>query len=793
MLKSYIKIALRNLIKNKAYSIINIVGLGVAIAVCITAYVNYEFSQSYDSYHENADKIYSVNSYRIVNNNRQNWSYTPLPMASIIKNDIPGIEKFSRISVGRTILRYGDKVFNEVYHLMDEDFFEMFTYPMIYGTEDALKDKSGMVITDEIAEKYFGDENPIGKQIIMSVGRERDVAFFIRGVIRKPPQNSSMPIRIIVSIEKIEELRGFDPMKWDAWARAVFIQIEDNTSLSTIEKQLQSYLQITNEVNPDFQMAGFYLDSLPQLAFHSRELNGSPFFPGMHPAALIAPSVIAILILLLACFNFVNTAIAFASKRLKEIGIRKVVGGMRNQLIKQYLGENLVLCAIALLFGILLAEVFVPAYDSLWPELSLTMNYAENLGLIGFLVGLLFFTAIAAGAYPAFYISAFNPVNIFRGKQKLGGTNPLIRVLLTFQFALSITAIIAGIILNQNAEFIENFDLGFNKEQIINIPVNGEDNYKLVKNAIEDHPNIVSIGGSRHLMGRSWTGIKAESGQTKTDINLFEIGEDYFETAGLELAEGRTFERELKTDIDQSIVVNETLIREFGWDSFTDKKIKFITTDSEKEYKVIGVVNDFHYNGVWNSIRPVALRLTAQENYRYAAIKFTGENIKAISTYLQDTWKQLFPHLPYDGFFQDEILAEASMINESIRLVFLYIALIAVLIAGMGLYALVSLNIAKRTKEIGIRKILGASIPNISRLISKEFVLLLLIGSVLASIMGYFLVDSLLGSIWAYYVDFGAMPFIFSAVAVFLLAMLTVSSQVFSVAKANPVNAIRDE
>jgi len=355
------------------------------------------------------------------------------------------------------------------------------------------------------------------------------------------------------------------------------------------------------------------------------------------------------------------------------------------------------------------------------------------------------------------------------------------------------TAIIAGIIFNQNAEFIRTFDMGFDREQIIVVPVNGEQSYTLLKNAIENNPEILSVAGSRHLIGSSWSSINVETERAKAGVQAFAIGEHYFETLGFKLLEGRTFNEDFKTDMDQAVLVNETWVKEFGWTSPLDKWIKVKTSDSETEYHVIGVVKDFNYNSVWAKIQPVMIRLTPIENYHYLSAKFRSKDLKSISEYLQSEWKQLFPNRPYGGFFQDEVQAEAAAVNESIRLIFLYIALIAVLIAGMGLFALVSLNIAKRTKEIGIRKVLGATMMNIGKLISKEFVILLIFASFIAAAMGYYLVKALLASIWAYYVDFGAMPFVMAALLVFVLSILTVSSQVFRVASSNPVDAIREE
>ena len=795
MFKSYIVVGLRNLVRNKLYAIINILGLGVAIALCVVGYVNYQFSQSFNTFHEHSDRIYMVNSYKMQDHRRLDYSYTAMPMGPAVKKNIPGIESIVRFSQSRGSLKHGEKVFNEMFMYVDPEFFNMFSFSLLKGEKNVLQDKSAIVITEEIAEKYFGRENPVGKQMTYSPDGEKVFDFFVRGVVENFPQNSSIQASILTHFDNVTPLRDFDVNSWKHWSRALMIQVADNENVADIERQLQEFIPQFNQANDDnWQFAGYYLEPLADIAYNTRDLRGDPFHNGMHPAAIMGPSVTALLILLLACFNFVNTAIAFSARRLKEIGIRKVIGGRRQQLMMQFIGENLILSCIALILGILLSFVFVPAYDSLWPELSLTLNLSENLGLLGFLAGLLMFTGLAAGAYPAIYISGFNPVSIFQGKQMLGGTNPLIRILLTFQFALSITAIISGILFQNNAEFLETFDRGYEREQIAVIPVKNGGEYELLKSAIEKNPDIISVAGTRHNVMQSWTSVDVEMAEKKTNMLMFQVGENYFDTQSLQLLEGRWLDHNLQSDVEGAVLVNETFIRTYGWKNPIEKSIKINPgEESEAILHVAGVVKDFHYNSVWRNIRPVMVSLAELENYRYTLVRFRSSDFAGMTAFLEGEWKSLFPNKPYDGYFFDELLAEEAKVNGGIRQVFFYIAIIAVLISVMGLFALVSLNIARRTKEIGIRKVLGASILNIGRLISTEFVVLLIIASILATIMGYFMVDSLMGSIWAYYVDFGVLPFIAAAGAVFVCAILTVSSQVYRVSTSSPIKAIREE
>ncbi len=793
MLSNYIKIALRNLYRTKLYSILNITGLGIAVALAIVGYVNYEFSYSFDAFHKDSDQIYSVNYSKMRNNKTVSWSYAPMPMAAEIKNNIPGVNNVTRMSIGSGTVKYGDNVFNEQFQFVDKEFFEIFNFPTSKGKSDALANKDGIVITEEIAEKYFGKENPIGKQLAVSPDGEKTFLFNVDGVIADPPKNSIFFLSVMISMERVFEIRDFDPYVWNHWARATFIKLDKNVLPKKIESQLQDFKQITNENNPDFQVDNFFMLPLKQIADKTRDLNGDPFNNGMHPAAIVAPSLMSLFVLLLACFNFVNTAIAFASKRLKEIGIRKVLGGVRPQLVWQFLTENIILCFLALVVGILLAEIFVPAYDSLWAYTDFSINYSENLGLVGFLVGLLLFTAIVAGGYPAFYISKFNPITIFSGNQKFGGTNPLIRVLLVFQFAISMTSLMGGIILYQNGEYISNMDLGFNREQILILPIRGENDFELIKSKMSNNPDILSIAGSRGLVGRNWDNLEIEADEMKMRMPFFEVGENYFETLDFTLIDGRTLDKDLKTDIGNKIIVNETFVNESGWDSPIGKFIRIKNSEETKELEIIGIAKDFHYNSVWRKIQPSAFILEKPENYRYASLKFDLNKIEEVSNYVQSEWKNLFPNIPYDGFYQNFIIEEAAQITNSIKLVFMYIAILVMITTGLGLFALVSLNIAKRSKEISIRKVLGASIANISSLISKEFVRLLLISSMLATVMAYYMVDSLLSSIWDYYVTIGAFPFIVATLLMIILALISISSQLFAVVKTNPIDKLRTE
>ena len=790
MFKNYFKIAYRNLLKNKLYSFINIFGLSVAVAFCIVAYLNHDYNVSFDMFHQNAQEIYRLKTVRMQNGRERVWGYAPRPLGPALTQDFPFIKKAVRLTVATVVFKSDDKIFNEGVLHVDPEFFEMFSFPLKYGEKNVLRDKNKIVLSEALALKYFGAENPIGKQVTMRYRDGQPREFFIGAVAQKVPDNSSIQADVLASLELLLDA-GIDKANdWTDWAHITFVQAADPTQMAGLAQKMDKYLAVHNaEIAPDMQIKRFAIEPLQGMAMSARDVRFDILKEAMHPAGIMAPSVIAVLLLLMACFNYINTAIAYSSQRLKEIGIRKVIGGFRRQLIWQFLGENLLLCAIALALGIALAEIFVPAYDALWTYFELTLDYAQNRGLLLFLAGLLLFLGLVAGTYPAFYVSAFHPVAILRGKQKFGGTSWLSRALLTFQFTISILTVIAGIVFVQNAGFLRDFDLGYGKDLVIVVPLREAKYYEPYKNAIAQNPELVSIGAAMNHVGYNWGGATVAQASQKIDASMLSVGYNYLETMQVRLAQGRMFDENLPTDLQEAVIVNQKLVAEFGWDNPIGQTVNLDTL----RYTVIGVVEDFYNDGVWRPITPCLFRMAPPANLRHIAVRVPVENLTATNEFLRATWTRVVPDLPYEGFYQNEVMAEAIEVSDNIKTMFIYISVLAMVIAAMGLFALVALNLARRTKEIGIRKVLGATMANIMNLVNKEFVRLLLAATILASGAGYFAMQALLQSIYAYHVGFSALPFLLGGAIVFALAALTVGSQVLKVATANPVEALRYE
>ncbi len=790
MLKNYFKIAYRNLLKNKLNSGINIFGLSVAIAFCIVAYLNHDYNVSFDMFHQNAEEIYRIKSVRVQNGRERMWGYTPRPLGPALAQDFPAIKNAVRMSPASVVLKFGDKIFNESALHVNPNFFAMFTFPLKYGEANALADKNKIILSEATAIKYFGATNPVGQQVTMRYRNGELRSFFVGAVTQKIPDNSSIQFDVLAAFELLVDAGIDQPDSWSTWAYVTFVQSAERAQMSTLAPQLERYLNAHNAaVGPEWQVARFQIEPLRGMAMKARETRADILKEAMHPAGMISPSIIAALLLLMACFNYINTAIASSSQRLKEIGIRKVVGGFRTQLVWQFLGENLLLCAIALGLGIALAEIFVPAYDKLWTYFELTLDYSQNRGLLLFLAGLLFFLGLVAGTYPAFYISAFHPVAIMRGKQKFGGASWLSRSLLTFQFTISILTVIASIVFLQNSGFLREMDWGYGKDTAIIVPLRDAKYFEPYKNAVAQNANVVSVAGSMSHVGFNWGNAVVTSAAQKIEASLLSVGYNYLETMQIRLSQGRTFDENQPSDLQNAVVVNQKFASELGW---TEPLGQIVSLDTLR-YTVIGVVEDFYNDGAWRPITPCFFRMAKPEHIRTIAVRTSAEQMKATNEFLRETWQRVVPDLPYEGYYQDRVMAEALEVSDSIKTMFIYIAVLAIAIAAMGLFALVALNLARRTKEIGIRKVLGATLAQIMNLVNKEFALLLLASTALASVAGYFAVRALIESIYAYHVGFSALPFLLSGAIVFVIAALTVSSQVLKVATANPVEALRYE
>ncbi len=714
-----------------------------------------------------------------------------MPLGANIRGGISQVGKVARVYPTGGNFKVGDELFRTNVTGVDPDFFDMFTFNFVSGSNSSISDKSKILISTKLVELYFPDNDPVDK-IITYINGDEKIDFIVGGVFEKQPFNSSFYMDAYVHFDNVIDIGGWDENNW-ALFNTTFVSVNDPWDVPAIERQLQQYVEIQNRAKEDYKVDFFYLDPFAGMAVRDEKEDvwNSWFNDSLPVAAAIAPGIMAILILLIACFNFTNTSIAIANRRIKEIGIRKVMGSRRNQLIAQFLGENLLLTFFALIVGLLIAEILVPAYSQMWSFLEISLNYRDNAGLIGFLVLLLIFTGIVAGSYPAFYVSGFQPSSILRGTLKFGGTNNFTRVLLTLQYAISFIAIISGFIFTQNAQYQNDYDMGFHMESVVFAYVEDESGYNALRNAISGNDKITQMAGSRHSATSSWytDPIKFES--SEMDVRLLDIGDDYLKTIGATIIDGRDFIKDSQSDVESSVIVNEELVRSFGWENPVGQLL--ILSDTIQLY-VAGVVKDIYIDGaLWDPIEPMLMRYVKQKNYRFLSVKADVSDINEVHDYMEAKWKEVFPDKLSNVTYMEEQKANQVLVNKNIKVMFLFLGIVATILSAIGLFSLVSLNIIKRMKEIGVRKVLGASIPGIVNIINREFLIILSIASVLGSVAGYYMADMLMGSIWTYYLPIGPLAFIFSVLIMFVISAITVGGKVVRAASENPAYTLRDE
>jgi putative ABC transport system permease protein len=790
MIKNYLKITFRSLWKKKTFVAINVLGLAIAIACCIVGYLTFDYNQRFDIEHKKADNIYRINSERIFQDRTRKLGLVPRPMGRLVEDNIEEVKTLTNYLSNRGNIKIDDDMFSTRISYVDPAFFKMFTIEMLSGTVDLTKN-ANIYISDELATKYFGEEDPLGKVIVQALDSGvRD--YVVAGVFKKQPSNSSfMSVEAITNYENY--FLTYHKEKRDDWKiwNTTFIEVLDKNRLAAIEGQLKAYIKPQNEAREDFQITSYYLDPFVGMAIRDEKLQvGSSTREGLPSAAVIAPLIMSLLILLLACFNFTNTSIAISGTRLKEIGLRKVMGGVRSQLIRQFLTESVILCVIGMFIGLLMAEFLVPVYNRMWDFIDIGLSYSDNIDLIVFLFGLLIFTGIIAGSYPAFYISKFEPVSILKGTQKFGGTSPFTKSLLTLQLTISLLTIIASIAFIKNAQFQKDFDLGYQADGIIHVAFNSGNEYDIYKNSVVNDPRILSYSGSEYQLMASYRNDPVKHEQQVEEVDILNVDDNYIKTMNLELLEGRNFNKDSETDSKESVIITKKFAELFKWDNPIGKRI--IWADTAQLF-VIGIVDDIYTNALWQPLEPLMLRLSKKEEYRYLSISTSPLEAVLVNEYLEAKWKEIFPNKLYTGKYLNAAMNEAVMVNNNIFKMFTFLGVVALILSISGLFTLVSLNIAKRLKEVAVRKVLGASIGSIAVKLNMQFIIIILISIVISSALSYYMIGGLMGSIWAYHIDIGAFIFIASGVVFLVISILTVGTKVYGAAAANPVDSLRNE
>jgi len=790
MIKNYIKIALRHISRNKGYLLINVVGLGIGLALCIISFVNYQYFQQADTFHEKTDNIFRVIVWDEGGDIVQGNVAAPVMPQAV--TDISQVQEGVRLDGRGIVVKIGEQLFSEYLTLVDPNFLDVFTYDIEMGTAAALKDPSKIVLSKKMAQKYFGEENPIGKIIAINPGTPWQKDLVVGAVIQNPPLNSSLRFNLLTHISNFD--MGKNPKKLSSWTKTVhatFLVLNTPQAAAEVRQQLDRYIAVENK-NEDWRKVKKYeLQPFLEVYRNTDDVKNNGLVSLTSPLLPTMPGVMALLILLTACLNFTNTTVSFSNKRLKEMGMRKVMGGSRRQLIFQLLSESFIICLLGLIVGMMLAIFLMPYYNELWGSLGvhLTINYLEQPLLLVFLIGVVLFTTLLGGTYPAFYMSAFQTTEIFNGSTKFGGDNWLVRSLLGIQIVISLLTIVGGITFAENALYQKNLDLGYDSKGIINVPIDGEETYQRLKSAIASHPDIISTAGSRGNLGfGNWWSTLGEP-EDHQWVQVQDIGENFLEVMDIEIIAGRDFDKNQALDFEQAAIVNQKFLKQQQWETAIGKKIKV----EGSSYNIIGVTENFIPATPFDGISPNVFRFKKPSDYRNLKVKVKEDQLLKVQADLKDTWATLFPFVLYNGRFQDEILSEAIILNTNISKFFIFLALIALLLAATGLYSLVSLNFLKRAKEIAIRRIVGASRGNIAYLINKPYLVIFALAGILGGVAGLYHAQFFLDSIFGIYQDASIVSAFLSVLFVCLVGMLTIATKLFIVLRTNPAETLRSE
>lgn len=782
MLRNYLKIALRNLLKHKAFSAINILGLaiGLTIAVLILLWVKFEFS--FDNTHLNRDRIYRLGQTQIYSSGPLRVYAMPGPLAPQIKADFPEIENAVRYLFGSKSIRYGEKKFNEDIAFTGGEIFDIFTFEFVNGSaENALNDLYSIVITDKMAEKYFGTIDVIGKILILDDTKN----FKVSAVIKELPKNSSFRCDFCIPFEHVKDI-GFEYTNYGSNWNSIYVLLTEGADMKTTGEKIKEYFKIVRN-NPETTTT-LWLWPLSKIHLYSPNGGGS-----IKTIRLFI--IIALIILIIACINFMNLATAKSTLRSREIGLRKVLGAGRKNIILQFFGESILMTILAMIVALFLVMLILPTFNMI-ADRELTFNLLDKDIIIG-IFSLIIFTGIIAGSYPALYLSSFRPIIILKGMVVKGKSGAIFRKsLVVFQFSLSIILIIGSIIIKNQQNYLLTKDIGIDKENLIVIQMQGEVNNKFtsLKPLLLQNPQIASVSRSSHMpiMIGSNTGSITWDGRDDDNnllVGFTTVDNDFEKTVGFEMVEGRFFSDEFGTD-SACVVLNESAVKFMNLKNPIGRWIQWGQGEDAK-FPVIGVVKDFNFENLSESVSPMAL-FYGQSRCRYIFIKSNNKNITETANSIEETWNEVFPTYPFEYSMLNERFTKMYASEEKTGKLFEYFTFLAIIISCLGLFGLASYMAEQKTKEIGIRKVLGASESKIVYNMALEFIKWVIIANLIAWPISWYLGKQFLEQ-YANRAHLGIVIFIFSGIASIMIALITISHQSYRAARANPINALRHE
>ncbi len=794
ILRNYLVISLRNIIKQKVFSAINILGLSLGITCCILILLFTMDELTYDRFHENSGSIYPV----LYENHflKTKGESLPLPMGQALKAFFPEVKRFVRLNEREAVVRYKDRIFNERITFSDPDFFNLFTFPLISGNNN-LSDNT-IFLTQNIAIKYFGEEDPAGKTLFLNFD-SKIKEFFIGGVIKKPPGNSSIRFDFIINLQNLNFLEhpGFTN-EWGLFRTALFLQVEDKRSIPGIESRfplfirenMQEYLLRTREL-------GRWGDRKLPITLSLSNIKDLHLYSGIHYRGKILNSLvlilIAVIVLVIACINFNNLSIGKASVRSLEIGMRKVLGAGRKQLIGQFWSESIIMAAISMITGFVFASLLLPEFNSFSGKNMHLANIITPLNAI-ILVSLVLLIGIISGSYPALVLSGLKPVEIIKGKFRLKGKNSIARYLIVMQFSLSVILIICTMVLSRQLKFMNSQYIGFKKEGIVVVRTQTDSppvSRKIIENfkdTVKNYSSVINITGSSTSFSSLVTISINEMNGKNIPVYISTVYYNYLTTTDMELIEGRDFSEKFPTDTS-AVIVNRKYVEEMDIESPIGKTVRI---GLNPPMHIIGVIKDINFFSLKQDTGPLAFNLLPKRPLRVILVRISESNVFETIKLLRKTWSHIQPGKPFEYTFLDSDIASQYDNDKKWNGIVMYSSFLAILISSMGIFGLTLITVNQKVKEIGIRKVLGAGVSRIMGMVLKEFIYLVLIANAIAWPAAFLLMNKYLEN-FHYRISPEPQIFILAGSISVTVAVLTISCLAVKAALTNPVKALKHE
>ncbi len=785
MLKNYLKTAMRNLRRQKVYATINLAGLAVGLVCCMLILLWVHDEWSYDRFHTHADRIYRAAIEDPSVGTDKKIAATPIPLAPTIKNEIPEVVYAARTSPGSMEFLYLDNRFRERGLFVSPDFLKMFSFPFIQGTaEKAIADPSMIAISERAAKKIFGPVNPMGQ----TLSTERGWEFVITGIFRNTPFQSHIRFDYLVNFRHLEKM-GRDLDRWSDISFFNYVMLDHNADTQQVARKIT---ECHNRHLPELE-ATYRLQSLKRIYLDPPYM----FDMAVHGSRLsvMAFALIAVAILLIACINFINLSTAKAARRSIEVGLRKVVGAKRGQLVRQFLSESIVVTAMAFLFALGATVLLLPAFNTLVSKQISMAILREGFVLFG-LLSIVLFTGLASGMYPAIFLSSFQPIRVLKGAQGKAIRGSLLRkMLIILQFTLTVAVMTGVLSVEKQLRYIRQLDLGYDKSHLLVVPMQRimRPRYESLKQELLRNPNIIGATATANLPMHLQSGTvvddwEGKATEKKVHLKILWVDEDYVNTFRMEMAEGEFFSKERSTD-RYGFVLNQAAVAAMEWESPVGKRAVINMTEGY----IIGVVKDFHFRSIHHAIEPMVF-ISEPSMFHNMVVRLAPDALRTKDTirYVETLWEKFAPDYPFVYSFLDDRLNNLYRGEQLMGSLFRWFSGLTIFIACIGLLGMASFTAEQRTKEIGIRKVLGASVPGIVGMLLREFSKWVIISNIIAWPLAYYFMNRWLQN-FAYRIDLGAWTFVLSGLAALAVALLTVSFQSIKAATANPVDSLRYE